>query len=256
MTPEQLAAFILWATEQGWDEAAINAVISSGTAKPAPEPAPETPDMAAGADPAAAAAVMAARTSLASACASGNPAVIQAAQKAYAAAVAKTKKPAAPLSLKSLVASVAKQKAAVQPTAPAAVTRAAAPQAGAIPAEIQAQLDELKAAQDQMHIKELEREGLLAGIDDPMGLYAEAPGYFLKKVQANVTLAGSGAPAGAAGSPLRALKAVDGEGEGDADHRAVTAYREAQKKSNRILSYAQALTEWEAANPKPKKKAL
>ncbi len=252
LAPDQLSAFIDWATGEGWDEALINAMIAAATSEAAPEPTPEAaPEMAAD-NPAAASAVMAARKALTAACTTGNQQKIIAAQKVLAATVAKTKKPATnnhPLA--QLLAAANKARSQAMITAAPGASKA-----GAAYADLEAQLVAQKTITDQLMMKELEREGLLTGIDDPMELYSAAPDYFMKKVQGNVSLLGANSPAPGARSPLREVSGGD-DGEGERTHRAVTAYRAEQVKAGRKnITYQAALAEWEALHPPQKKKVL
>ena len=244
LTPEQLAAFITWATDQGWEEPTINAMIAAATAEAAAEAATETaPEMAAG-DPAANAQVMAARTALAVACKTGVATKIQAAQRAYAAALAKVGKRPGPIGsskhpLAALLAS-ATQARAKAPQTPTTASSSAAYSA------LEDQLRAQKEITDQLMMKELDREGLLVGIDDPMELYSAAPDYFMKKVSANVSLVGAKSPSSSGRSGLREVS--QGDDEGEKDHVAIQAYRAQQVKLGRKLTYTQAMNEWEDAH--------
>ncbi len=246
LNPEQLANFLTWATGEGWEESVINAMVAAATAEAAADEEPEVapaPDMAAAA-PEASAEVMAAHASLTTACATRNPTKILAARKAYAAALSKAKKPSlARHPLADLLASATKvrSKTVARPQPQGSQT--------AHYSDIEEQLRAQKEITDTLMMKELEREGLLTGIDEPMELYRQAPDYFMKKVKGNVSLVGSASPVGSGRSGLRELKAV-GDDEGEADHKAISAYRDQQFKAGRKLSYEQALHEWESASKK------
>jgi hypothetical protein len=176
----------------------------------------------------------------------------------------KAKKAPAPTKahpLQALLAAATTARAKVTQTAAPAVTHASnapAPAASASYAAIEAQLQAQKQITDQLMMKELDREGLLVGIEDPMSLYSAAPEYFMKRVEKNVSLAGSASPATSGRSGLRAVSQAAGQSddEGDLIHAKVSAYRNEQDKTGRRLSYAQALVEWEGKNPQAKKKAL
>lgn len=261
LTPVQLASLIAWMATEGIDDATQALVIGELTSNDADDqlivdPAPGT--LPAAADPLAAAEVMAARAAFVAACAGKKPALIASTQAAYTAAISKAKKPATPkpgghpLAQLLAAATTARQKAATPAVAPLPAPPGAT--GVATYAALEEQLTAQKAITDQLMFAELNREGLLVGIDDPMELYRQAPDYFYQRVQKNVTLAGSGTPAPSGRSGLREVKAAAGDDDEDRVHRAVTAYRAEQVKAGRKdIKYEQALLEWEEKNPRPKK---